>query len=239
MYKKKIKDKVFIYILIIMLLVVIFLSGLNDSIRNAYNIVLEKIFMVENKNIIINDEATKSYIKELENKLNELQSLKSIDHKCINGTVIYRDPSYWYDTLTINVGLNDKIKEKNMVFSSTGLIGTISKVYNDTSVVSLITNVSSKNKITVELSNEEEFTYGIIDRYDYMKKELIINSITSNINNKNIKVTTTGFTNTFDSGILIGYVKEIKSNKDALSKIAVVTPSTDFNNIKYVCVGNK
>lgn len=239
--KKKIKDEVLIYILLIMLVLVFILTGLSKTMKDFFNVIGEKIYLVKDKNIIIKDDVTKDYINDLESEIKELKSIMKVDnsneYRCINASVIYREPTYWYNNLTINKGKNDGIKENDMVIDKNGLIGIVGEVLNNSSTITLLTNISNKSKITVGINYEEDIIYGLIGNYDLNKNEIIITEITSDIElTDKMEVYTTSFTNTFKSGISIGKVKEIKEDSKGLSKIAIVKPNADFNNIKYVCV---
>lgn len=240
MFNKKHRNKIIIYITTILLITVIVLTRSGNVIKDAFNMFEEKIFFVKEKNIIIKDSAIDAYINTLKEEINELKGLNKIgydDYKCINASVIYRDPSYWYDTLTINKGIKDGINKGNMVVTDSGLIGSIKESLDNTSVIHLLTNSNSKNKITVGIKYENNMIYGLISDYDLSKDEITVSQITSDIKYQdNMDVITTGFTNTFIEGILVGNVKRIEDDSNGLSKNAVVKPSADFNNIKYVCV---
>ena len=156
---------------------------------------------------------------------------------CINSTIIYRNPEYWYDELTINKGSIDNIKKGSLVINNKGIIGTISNVYENTSTISLITNIDKNKKVTVGITNNEETIYGLITNYDKNKNEITISELTKDINiNDKLNVITTNFTNTYKEGLIIAKVKNITSDSNGLSKNVIATPVVDYNDIKYVCV---
>ena len=230
------KRKVYIFIFLIILLVVI---SFKDILKNTYNSILEIIFLIDNKSLIISDDLTNNYIYSLESDIKEYKEITNIN-KCINSTIIYRNPIYWYNELVINKGKNDNIKINSVVINNKGIIGIISKVYDNSSVVSLITNISNDKRITVGITNGEYTIYGLINKYDKYKNEIIISEITKDIElSNNLHVITTNFTNTFKEGIILGKVKNIKNDDDGLSKNVIVEPIIDYNNIKYVCVENE
>lgn len=217
-----------ILLVIVLFLLIIF----NSFIKDSYN-KLMGIFE-SNKEIYIEDDMIHTYINGLEREISNFKSIESIDN-CINGRVIYRNPSYWYDTFVINKGAIDGINKNDLVINEKGLVGVISEIYDNSSDVSLITNINKNKIITVGITNNEDTIYGTIRKYNKIKKELIIEELTSDIDGE-LDVITTSFTDTFKENILIGKVKEIKNNSNGLSKYAVVTPIVDYNNIKYVCV---
>ena len=53
---------------------------------------------------------------------------------------------------------------------------------------------------------------------------------------KNTNVVTSGLSDSFSSGLLIGKIKDAKKDTYGLSYIITLTPSTNFNNINIVSV---
>ena len=232
------KKKNNIYILIFLVILLIIVCS-KDALRSTYNNILEIMYLTDNKSLVISDEITKNYINTLERDIKEYKDITSLNN-CISSIVIYRNPNIWYNELTINRGKTDNIKLNSVVINNKGIVGVITKVYDNSSVVSLITNINKDKKITVGITNKENIIYGIITEYDKYKNELIIGEITKDIELiDNLNVITTNFTNTFKEGIILGKVKDIINDSNGLSKNIIVNPIVDYNNIKYVCVENK
>ena len=230
--KKKNKYIIFFIILIILFIIFQFKYVLKDS----FNMFLETIFLRKNEKLIISDDLTNTYVKELEKDIKEYKEISNLND-CINSTIIYRNPEYWYDELTINKGSIDNIKKGSLVINNKGIIGTISNVYENTSTISLITNIDKNKKVTVGITNNEETIYGLITNYDKNKNEITISELTKDINiNDKLNVITTNFTNTYKEGLNIAKVKNITSDSNGLSKNVIATPVVDYNDIKYVCV---
>ena len=230
------KNSVYILIFLVVLLVII---SYKDVLRNTFNNILEIAYLINDKEIIIDNELTKNYIRTLESDIKEYKEISNLD-SCISASVIYRDPSYWYDEITINKGKKDNIKENSIVINNEGIVGTVTKVYDNTSIISLITNINDKKRITVGITKDEDIIYGVISDYNKLKNELTISDITKDINDINQSyVITTSFTNTFKDGIILGKVKNIVDDSNGLSKNIKAVPVVDYNNIKYVCVEDK
>ena len=230
--RKKNKYIYFFIILIILFIIFQFKYVLKDS----FNMFLETIFLRKDEKLIITDDLTNEYIKELESDIKEYKEISKLND-CINSTIIYRNPEYWYDELTINKGSIDNIKKGSLVINNKGIIGTISNVYENTSTISLITNIDKNKKVTVGITNNEETIYGLITNYDKNKNEITISELTKDINiTDELNVITTNFTNTYKEGLIIAKVKEITSDSNGLSKNVIATPVVDYNDIKYVCV---
>lgn len=180
----------------------------------------------------LNNEILKENI-ELKKTL-ELNNTLS-DREYINATVINRNVNYWFNEITINKGSKDGIKENLAVITSNGLIGKTIKVSKNTSIIKLLTDENMENKISVKIEYEDKFVYGLLSKYE--NEYFIIDGISNNIKIKEgAKVTTSGLTDLFPSGILIGHVKEITTDNFDLSQILKVKSEVDFNDIYFVTI---
>ena len=184
----------------------------------------------------------KSRIKELEKEVETLEkSLKLndtiTDYKEINAEVINRNVGKWYNTLNINKGSKAGIKNGMAVIVSEGLIGKVINVSNFTSTVKLLTTDELSNKISIKIETEEKSLYGLLTSYNNNKNIYLIEGISSNTSiKKGDKVVTTGLSEIFPSGILVGTVKKVTLDKYELATAIEVTPSVDFDDIKIVTV---
>ena len=131
------------------------------------------------------------------------------------------------DTLTIYKGTNAGIKEGNAVITDKGLIGVVSKVNKESSVVELITNKSSNISVRIGSS------YGILNMQD---NSLIVSDL-SMYDDVFIgeEVYTSGIGN-LPGDIYIGNVIDIKANNTEIEKILEVSPVVDLSTINYVMV---
>lgn len=212
---KKYKDYI---ILLIVFLLIIFGSNINAFLRSFDNNL--------NSNNINNN-----YCTSLENDYNEL--LKINDFKITSelnlvvSKVMLRDIYEFSDTLTIYKGTNAGIKEGNAVITDKGLIGVISKVNKESSVVELITNKSSNISVRIGSS------YGILNMQD---NSLIVSDL-SMYDDVFIgeEVYTSGIGN-LPGDIYIGNVIDIKANNTEIEKILEVSPVVDLSMINYVMV---
>ncbi len=134
MYKKRNNNKK-IYIIVILILVVI----TSIFMVNREVLFIEKIF----KNIVIypftwfNDEdidMSESYV--IQKNLNVALEKVMTEFDVVNSTIISRNNSYWFNTITIDKGSNSGIKKDMAVITDDGLVGKISKVYSNSSEVS-------------------------------------------------------------------------------------------------------
>lgn len=176
--------------------------------------------------------------KQLESMKEELKIDYTInDYEFLNATVISRNVSYWYNTVTIDKGTYNGIEVDMVVVNSEGLIGKVVSTTTFTSDVKLLTTSDTNNKISVAISNGKNKLYGLIKDYNYnnnyLEVEGISNTETVSIGNY---VYTSGLGGIFPSGILIGTVEEITTDEYDLAKIINVKLSANFDNINYVAV---
>ena len=181
-------------------------------------------------------EESKKEIDELKKVLKLNKSLSESEY--LNASVIIRNIGYFYNELTIDKGLKDKVKKNMAVITDDGLIGIITKTSNLNSVVKLITTDDTNNKISIKIKiDEKEFLYGLMVGYDKKTKCFIIEGIADN---KEIPigsmVTTTGLGSDIPSGILIGRVEKIKKDNFDLSRTLLVRSDVNFDNINYVTI---
>ena len=184
-------------------------------------------------------------IEELQKEVTELKSTLELnstlsEYTYINATAVNRNIGYWYNNLTIDKGSKNGIKKGDAVITSNGLIGKVTNVSNFSSTVKLLTSDEISNKISIKINCNNEYLYGLLIGYD---KENNIYKVEGITNSQNIKegdlVTTTGLTDYFPSGILIGKVSNIVKDEYDLNSIVEVTPSVNFEDISIVTVLNR
>ena len=181
--------------------------------------------------------------EELKREIKKIRTLLSLnesylEYDLIHATVINRDVSGWFNTLTIDKGRKNGVENEMPVIINEGLIGKIIKTSYYTSEVKLLTTSIMTSKVSVAIViDEDELIYGLIAGYEIKTKHLIIEGIIDSTTiKKGDKVITSGFSNTFPKGILIGYVDDIKTDRYGIASIIYVTPTVDFNDIRYVSI---
>ena len=176
--------------------------------------------------------------KQLEAMKEELEIDYTInDYEFLNATVISRNISYWYNTITIDKGTYNGVEVDMVVVNSDGLIGKVVSTTTFTSDVKLLTTSDTNNKISVAISSNNKKLYGLIKDYNYNTNSLEVEGI-SNTESVSIGdlVYTSGLGGVFPSGILIGKVSEITTDEYDLAKIINVSPIADFDDINYVAI---
>ena len=175
---------------------------------------------------IIEENANDTLKKEI-SELKELLELNKTltEYTPINSTVLSRNKSYWFNTLTIDKGKNDGIKEDMAVITSKGLIGKISKVYTSSSEVKLIT------------SDDTNYKVSIVNGYDQKQKLFKVIWVNKTVTiEKNTQVVTSGLGELFPAGIYVGTVEKVETDKYNLSQTLYIKNDQNFNSIHYVTV---
>ena len=208
-------------------------------IRHEKNEIYKKYKDLHKKEKRIN-----SLIAENKNKDDEIEKLKKqldlnkilSDKVLVNATIVNRNIDYWYDEVTIDKGKSSGVKKNMAVVNSDGLVGKVTAASNYYSTVRLLANENISDKISVKVQVQDGYVYGLISKYDSKLNTYTVEGISEN---KTIDigadVVTTGMGD-YPSGLLIGRVKDLNTDNFDLSKVLIVTPTVDFNNIDYVTV---
>lgn len=198
----------------------------NDLLRNE----LTKIDSINTQNIEL-----KRQLKMLQEELNIEYSLT--DYEYLNATITSRNIGFWYNTITIDKGSYNGVREDMIVINSKGLIGRVVSTTNFTSSVKLITTNDTNNKLSVLVTNSDYSLYGLLYNYNIEEGVLEVEGISNTeVVNINDLVYTSGMGGIFPSGILIGTVSAIDTDAYGLSKIIKVKPAVDFSSLNYVTV---
>jgi rod shape-determining protein MreC len=185
--------------------------------------------------------------KELKESLSELKKVLDLNtlmsnYALVNATIINRDIGSWYNTITVDKGKNSGIKVGMIAIVSEGLIGKVIKITHYTSDIKLITTSDLNVKISVGITTDSGITYGLLSGYDVNSKELLIIDIVDNTPIKvGDKVVTSGLSETYPKGIIIGNISKVETDEFGISRTLKVMPSVNFNNLRYVTIlkGNK
>ena len=103
--------------------------------------------------------------------------------------------------------------------------------------VKLLSTDASINKISVKIQLDDKSIYGLLSSYNKKNNTYLVEGISDNTEITNgAKVVTTGLTDAFPAGILIGEVKSVTKDRYQLAKAVLVTPTVDFNDIDIVTV---
>lgn len=259
MYKHKKKQKKYIFIFIgsIVIFILLFISiSLNrnytiiESALKDVAMVIEKVFMypftVLNKDKDI--DLSKSYViqknvnSSLEKEIKELKEALELketltEYDTVTTTVLSRNKSYWFNTVTIDKGKTSGIKKDMIVVTKNGFVGKISKVSENSSEVKLITSDDVNYKVSVSISTGNGDTNAILNGYDSKSRLLKVVGVDKTYHvSEGDKVVTSGLGGKEPRGIYVGVVKKIENDKYDISKTLYLDAGQDFDSIHYLTV---
>ena len=159
------------------------------------------------------------------------------EYDTVNATILSRNKSYWFNTITIDKGAKQGIKENMAVITKNGFVGKVTKVFNGSSEVKLITSDDINFKVSVAIRTNGVDHYAIMNGYDKETNRIMITGIDkTTVVNKGDIVLTSGLGELFPAGIYVGEVDEIKSDKYNLSKIIYIKTKQNYSDMHYVTV---
>lgn len=193
---------------------------------------------VDELTIKINELTTDKY------ELAQLRQLVALDERysdypTVGARVIGKDAGNWYSTFLIDKGSNDGIKVNMNVMSGAGLVGivtsagpnwaTVRSIIDDESNISaMVLNTSDTMIVTGDL---EMYSNGCI-KFTQLRDE-------DNAVSAGDQIVTSQISDKYLPGISIGYIKEIESDSNNLTKSGSITPVVDFEHLDIVLVVTK
>ena len=195
-----------------------------------------------------NKDQSESYViqknvnSSLEKEIKELKEVVELnktltEYSPINATILSRNKSYWFNTLTIDKGSKDGIADNMVVITKNGLIGKISKTYDNSSEIKLITSDDINFKVSIAIKTNDVDNYAILNGYDKETGLIKATGIDKTTPvNQGDTVVTSGLGEMFPSGIYIGKVEKVENDKYNLSKTVFIRTDQNFNSFHYVTV---
>lgn len=174
-------------------------------------------------------------------ELERLQKLYDVgmeypQYHMVGAEIIAKDAGSWYSTFTINKGTNDGLAVDMNVMADGGLVGIIIEIgTNWATVRSIIDDMSNVSAMMANTSdhcvvtgNLLQMNSGKIDFSQLTYEEGTVQEgdavVTSNVSEK------------FQTGLLIGYIGEMKLDSNKLTTSGTIIPSVDFKHLREVLV---
>ena len=200
------------------------LTAKNDELN-------KRITELEEENKILHDDT-----KDLADlrKLYDTDQLYTSYEKT-GAAVIGGSSQNWNASFTIDKGSKDGIKTDMNVIADEGLVGIVSEVHNNYSIVTTIISDNSYVSAMDEVSQDVCSVRGDLALMDTgkihverFKEEAVVNDgdriVTSNISTKYLP------------GILVGFARDVKPDGNALTKSGTVVPAVDFEHLQKVLI---
>lgn len=156
-------------------------------------------------------------------------------YETIGAKVIAKDPGNWFDSFIINKGTNYGLQKNMVVMSSEGLVGKISECgYNYSKVVSIINDTDA---VSAESLRTNDIGYVVADFSEESKCKMQYSDKNADILVGD-EIVTSHLSEIFPEGISIGHVSKLTVDPQTSIQYAIIEPSVDFSNLKYVLVLN-
>lgn len=152
----------------------------------------------------------------------------------ITAEVSMRPSVNWLKELTINVGKSKNVSKSMLATTNGGVIGFVTKVYDDSTTISLLSGSLSDTYLASSVISEDgNQVFGIISNYDNKKKLLKMTQLNSSENiKKGTEVVTSGLDDVSVKGVPIGTVESVSDYEG--NRTIFIKPYADFDKISYV-----
>ena len=158
------------------------------------------------------------------------------DYPTVAARIIAKDSGNWFNVFTINKGSNDGIKVDMNVIASGGLVGIVTSVGPNWATVRAIIDDYSNVSSEITSTSDNCIIAGNLKLIDEGKISLVKLTDADDKVTVGDKVVTSEISNRFLPGILIGYVSEIETDSNNLTKSGSITPVVDFRHLHEVLV---
>lgn len=150
----------------------------------------------------------------------------------VSASVLSKDPGNWYENFVIDAGSEDGVTKNSAVINGSGLVGMVYDVgTNWAKVVTLIDKRSTISFSSVGII--APYDGQIIGSADHILRGQIFDPTAKMLPGDLLVTSGLGI---FPKGIVIGEIKELIDNRDALLPEVVVEPFVDFQSVKKVMV---
>ncbi len=210
----------------------------SESIKELETLRAENAELKETVNdltIKINDLTIDKY------ELAELRQLLSLDERysdypTVGARVIGKDAGNWYSTFLIDKGSNDGIKVNMNVMAGTGLVGIVTSVGPNWATVRSIIDDESNISAMVLNTSDTMIVTGDLELYSEGKIKFTELRDEDDVVVQGDQIVTSQISSKYLPGISIGYIEEINSDSNNLTKSGFITPVVDFEHLDIVLV---
>lgn len=209
---------------------------------------LRNLNEIENENILLRQrvealEAENSRLELVDARNERLSLLLDLAQQYANfptvgAEIIAKAPGNWFNIFLIDKGTNHGLDRNMVVLAHGGLVGRIIESgRNFSRVVSLIddtSSISAKSARTNDIGfvrGDTSLTSQGLARMDYIDNESDIL--------EGDRIVTSNLSYMFPPGITIGYVEEVRTDANGLTRHAIIRPTVDFRRLETVLVINE
>lgn len=216
-------------------------SKIGTSVKNIF--VSKDEIIAQNDTLKEENENLKYQLLELKKIEDENVSLKEMleikktyqHFKILTAKISYREHDNWSQTFKINVGQNDGVKKGQAVVCKNGLVGYISNVEENESLVTTLLDPSSSVSVTTSALNEPAILKGDLELKAQNKLKLEFIQLDAQVSISDV-VYTSGIGSLYPQSIPVGTVTEIVNGKNDINRHAIVELNTNIYTLKEVGV---
>lgn len=210
-----------------------------DNLKNLSDVMAEN---EELKKQVDDLTAELNTVKLEQYELENLRELYDLDQKYpsyekVAANVIGKDTSNWFNTFTIDKGMNDGIEVGMNVMAGSGLVGIVTDVGKNYATIRTIIDDTRSVSGMVTTTSDNIIVSGSLQQ---MNENMTIEF--NNLKDKDDEVAvgdpvvTSYVSSEYQQGILIGYISSIEMDSNNLTKSGTITPVVDFEHIEEVLV---
>lgn len=177
-------------------------------------------------------------LKAQNDRLSSMLNFKSQrkEYKYLGGDIIGKSGGNYIDGLTINRGSSDGLRKGMVAISSSGyLVGQITVVYKNSSIIQTLSNENIAVGCMVQSTGEN----GIVKGYNNGGSEqlaMIYNLGKDSAVKKGDVVITSGIGGFYPKGLRVGVVTDVENDNGNLSKNAYIQPYIDINKLEEIFI---
>ena len=158
------------------------------------------------------------------------------EYNYIGADIIGISGNNYLDGFIINKGENKGIKKRMIAMTGEGLVGQVTSVGNNWSIVQCLSNENIAVAALVESTRDNN---GIVKGYKDENNKLLAEiqrlSLDSGIKKGDV-IVTSGLGGIYPAGIRIGNVLSVYEDKGEVMKSAIIKPYVDFTKIEEVFI---
>ena len=183
-------------------------------------------------------------VREGQDALRENERLQSLlgvaqehpDWTYASATVIQRSTTNWANQITISVGSGQEVEAGDCVIDQYGnLVGVVKEVGTNWALVDTLLDPGMELGVRVARTDDSAMAQGDFTLMGEGKLRMTYISQDAQLISGD-QVTTSGLGGKYPGGLLVGQVESIETEADGISRSAVLNPSADVENIRYVYV---
>ncbi len=162
---------------------------------------------------------------------NELNFKREENFPSLTARVVGKDPSFWFQTVIVDRGKSDGVIAGMVARTSLGVVGQVIQVSDTYSKILLANAPSSAIDAMIQKNRVRGILKGAAD------KGYVLNYVLKNADVMvGDRVVTAGIGGVFPSGIQLGTVSAVRSQRRGMFQDIEITPVVDFGQLEMVFI---